>query len=109
MKQQVAIIKKVKHELVDNCNKRHRIIYGGRGKGASWSIARTLLLEGMKEELFIVCVREVQQSIEFSVQKLLVDTIKKFKWQWFYKVSKTKITGDTLDSLIDEYFKDKTA
>jgi len=93
MTQNVEIIKKVKEELVDNCNARHRIVYGGRGKGASWSIARILLLEAMQKELFIVCVREVQKSIELSVQKLLVDTIKYFGWQFFYKITKNKIIG----------------
>ena len=94
MTQEVEIIQKIKDELIDNCDTRHRIVYGGRGKGASWSIARILLTEGMGEELFIVCVREVQKSIELSVQKLLVDTIKHFGWQWFYKVTKNKIVGN---------------
>jgi len=91
--QVVEIIKKVHDELVIDCDARHRIIYGGRGKGASWSIARILLLEAMTEELFVVCVREVQKSIELSVQKLLVDTIKLFGWQYFYKITNNKIIG----------------
>lgn len=92
MTQVVPIIKKVKEQLVP-ADKRHKIIYGGRGKGASWSIARILLLEGMKKELFMVCVREVQKSIEYSVQKLLVDTIKLYHWEWFYRVTKRDIRG----------------
>ncbi len=99
MTQEVAVIKKVKDELIDNCDARHRIIYGGRGKGASWSIARILLTEGMIESLFIVCVREVQKSIELSVQKLLVDTIKLFGWQWAYKVTKNKIISRINDTI----------
>lgn len=91
--QKVEIIKKVHDNLIVGCTSRHRIVYGGRGKGASWSIARILLLEGMSEELFIVCVREVQKSIELSVQKLLVDTIKHFGWGYFYKITKNKIIG----------------
>lgn len=98
MVQEVEIIEKVKTELVDSCDKRHRIIVGGRGKGASWSIARLLLLEGMSESLFIVCVREVQKSIANSVQKLLVDTIKHFGWQWAYKVTKTEIISKINDT-----------
>lgn len=94
MTQNVEIIKKVHDALIVDCDARHRIIYGGRGKGASWSIARILLLEAMSEELFIVCVREVQKSIELSVQKLLVDTIKHFGWQFFYKITKNKIIGN---------------
>lgn len=93
MTQNVEIIKRVYDELVVNCTARHRIVYGGRGKGASWSIARILLLEGMIEELFVVCVREVQKSIELSVQKLLVDTIKHFGWEYFYRITKNKIIG----------------
>jgi PBSX family phage terminase large subunit len=92
MTQIVPIIQKVKQQLVP-ADKRHKIIYGGRGKGASWSIARILLLEGMKDELFIVCVREVQKSIQYSVQKLLSDTIKLYHWEWFYRVTKTDIRG----------------
>ncbi len=99
MTQTVEIIKKVKDELVDNCDERHRVIYGGRGKGASWSIARILLLEGMSESLFIVCVREVQKSIQYSVQKLLADTIKEFKWQWAYDITKTEIKSRINDTL----------
>ncbi len=99
MTQEVEIIAKVKDELVDDCDARHRIVYGGRGKGASWSIARILLLEGMREPLFIVCVREVQKSIELSVQKLLVDTIKMFGWQWAYKVTKNKIISVINDTV----------
>ena len=93
MQQKVQIIKKVKDQLVNGCTARHRVIWGGRGKGASWSIARVLLTEGMKTELFIVCVREVQKSIQHSVQKLLNDTIKELHWEWFYKVNKTEIVG----------------
>ena len=92
MTQLIPIIDKVKDQLVP-ADKRHKIIYGGRGKGASWSIARILLLEGMSEELFIVCVREVQKSIQYSVQKLLSDTIKLYHWEWFYRVTKNDIRG----------------
>jgi len=99
MIQEVPIILKVKQELIDNCNERHRIIVGGRGKGASWSIARILLLESMEQTLFNVCVREVQKSIQYSVQKLLSDTIKMFKWEWAYSVTKNEIKSKINDSL----------
>ena len=90
--QKVAIIQKVKDVLVPSL-KRHKIIVGGRGKGASWSIARVLLLEGMQEPLFIACVREVQKTIKYSVYKLLEDTIATYKWDWFYAVGASEIVG----------------
>ncbi len=90
--QKVPIIQKVLDTLVDS-DKRHRVIVGGRGKGASWSIARILLLLGMRESLFIPCVREVQKTIKYSVKKLLDDTIKDLGWDWFYKSTQTEIIG----------------
>lgn len=90
--QQVEIIQKVIDHLV-NSDKRHRIIVGGRGKGASWSIARILLLEGMNSPLFIPCIREVQKTIKYSVKKLLDDTIILYNWQWFYKSTDVEIRG----------------
>lgn len=90
--QDVVIIQKVKDVLVPS-KKRHKIIAGGRAKGASWSIVRVLLLEGMNEELFIPCIREVQKTIKYSVKKLLDDTIKMYNWQWFYRSTDTEIIG----------------
>ena len=92
MDQNVEIVGKVKDELVD-CDKRHRLIVGGRAKGASWSIARNLLLEGMLNPLFIVCVREVQKTIANSVKKLLEETIAMFHWEFFYDTMLNEIRG----------------
>lgn len=89
----LEIVGKVKDKLVVNCNKRHRLIVGGRGKGASWSIARILLVEGMSEELFIVCVREIQKTIAHSVKKVLEDTIKEFNMEFFYTIKLNSIEG----------------
>ena len=92
LKQEVRIIQKVADTLV-NCDRRHRVIVGGRGKGASWSIARILLLEGMRNPLFIPCVREIQHTIKYSVKKLLEDTIADFGWSWFYRSTLSEIVG----------------
>jgi len=88
----LPIVGKV-HEQLLQSDKRHRIIVGGRGKGASWSIARVLLAQGMAEPKFIICVREVQKSIEHSVKKLLDDTIKNKELQGFYRIKKFEIEG----------------
>ena len=90
--QEVEIIGKVAEVLVPS-NKRHKIIVGGRGKGASWSIARLFLLKAMHEPLFIPCIREVQKTIAHSVKKILEDTIKLFQWEWFFEITKTEIRG----------------
>ncbi len=92
MIQEVRIIQKVKDVLVPS-EKRHKLIVGGRGKGASWSIARIFLLKGMREPLFIPCVREIQKTIKYSVKKLLDDTIKELHFEWFYDSTQNEIKG----------------
>lgn len=89
----IEITQKVLDTLVYNCNKRHRLIGGGRSKTASWSIARILLTRGMQQKRFIPCIREVQKTIKDSVYKLLKETIDKFNLQFFYNVKKTCIEG----------------
>ena len=79
---------------------RHFIIKGGRGKGASWSIARLILMEGMQQEVFIVCTREVQKTIEHSVKKILEDTIKHFGWQYFWTIKNSEIVGNNGSKIV---------
>lgn len=90
--QEVEIIDKVKRTLVPS-KKSHKLIVGGRAKGASWSIARLMLLFGMQETCFIPCIREYQKSLKHSVKKLLEDTIKRFHWEYFYKSVESEIRG----------------
>lgn len=54
---------------------RYKVVYGGRGKGASWNIARALLLLSSNRRLRILCCREVQRSIKESVHQLLHEQI----------------------------------
>lgn len=89
----IPIIGKVLDELVLNCDKRHRLIVGGRGKGASWSIARELITESVDMPLTTVCVREVQKTIKHSVKKLLMDTINAYDLQSFFTETESEIKG----------------
>ena len=91
--QTIEIIGKVKEELLIDCDKRHRLIVGGRGKGASWSIARILLVECIGTPMFVACVREVQKTIKYSVKKLLDETIKDLGLSWFYRSTDNEIRG----------------
>jgi phage terminase large subunit len=47
----------------------------------------------MLEPLFIVCVREVQKTIQHSVKKLLEDTIKYFGLEFFFDIKVASIDG----------------
>lgn len=87
----IEIVGKVKALVASE--KRHRIIVGGRGKGASWSIARILLAKGMQSPRFIPCVREIQKTITYSVKKILEDTIKRLELDFFYESLLSEIRG----------------
>jgi len=72
---------------------RYKMIWGGRGKGASWTVARKLLIRGTEKPLRILCTRELQKSILQSVHKLLSDQIIKLQLSHFYDVQKQGIFG----------------
>jgi len=69
------------------------ILHGGRGSGKSWVVARRLLLKGKKSKRLILCVREVQKSMEDSVQQLLADEIERLGLGWFSSVYDAEIRG----------------
>lgn len=73
--------------------KRYKIMFGGRGGGKSWGVARALLTLGVKKKLRILCAREFQNSISDSVHKLLSDQIAEMGLSNFYDILQTSITG----------------
>lgn len=72
---------------------RYKVIYGGRGKGGSWGIARALLLQGWESPLRILCTREIQKSISESVHQLLSDQIHVLGLAHFYSIKEKYIAG----------------
>lgn len=73
--------------------KRYKVLYGGRGSGKSWAVARALLVLGAQQQTRIICAREVQKSIKESVHKLLSDQIQALGLGRFYEVLETEIRG----------------
>jgi len=57
----------------------YKLTMGGRGSGKSWSIASLLMQQLSAERHNLVCVREIQKSLDDSVYKLCVETIKRLK------------------------------
>lgn len=72
---------------------RYKIIYGGRGKGGSWGMARALLILGYQKPLRILCTREIQRTIADSVHQLLRDQIGLLGLDRFYKVTESDVQG----------------
>ena len=72
---------------------RYKILYGGRGSGKSWGVARVLLAIGRRKKVRVLCAREFQNSISDSVHALLADQIKSLGLEDFYEVQNTAIYG----------------
>ena len=76
-----------------NYNSRYQVYYGGRGGGKSWQIARGLILRAFLNKSLILCTREIQNSINDSVLRLLSNQIELMGLSYFFEVQKTTIRG----------------
>jgi PBSX family phage terminase large subunit len=72
---------------------RYKVLYGGRGSGKSWGVARALLIRGARKPLRILCAREFQNSLTDSVHRLLADQIEQLGMGDFYTVQEALIVG----------------
>lgn len=73
--------------------RRYYIAYGGRGSGKSWSFARALVLQSIKEPLRVLCAREVMRTIEDSVHRLLCDQVAALNAGWYFDCKDSYIAG----------------
>jgi len=65
---------------------RYKAIYGGRGKGGSHFFADQVIAYSMSEKMDIVCLREIQLSLNQSVKKLIEDKIVKHGLSAYFRV-----------------------
>lgn len=72
---------------------RYKILYGGRGSGKSWGVARALIAKALREPIRVLCARELQNSISDSVIALLADQIKAMGLEDSFDVQRTAIFG----------------
>lgn len=72
---------------------RYKVMYGGRGSGKSWTVARVLLMQATIDPLRILCGREVMRTIGDSVHRLLADQIQALGLEDWYKVTDSSIVG----------------
>lgn len=81
--------------------KRYKGAKGGRGGGKSHFFAE-MALDRMIENknTNIVCIREIQKSIKFSVKKLVEDKIKENKLDGLFEVTQTEIRRKNGDGVI---------
>lgn len=72
---------------------RYKVVYGGRGKGASWNFARAILVLGLQRPMRVLCTREIQKTIDDSVHQLFKDQISALGLQGYYVPRATDIVG----------------
>jgi phage terminase large subunit len=77
---------------------RYKIMYGGRGGGKSWTIARALLLDGLANPGRILCARETMKSMADSVHEVLSKQIESMNLGGRYEVMANEIRGIGVDT-----------
>jgi phage terminase large subunit len=71
---------------------RLKIAYGGRGAGKSDGYAIALIILSMKMKLRILCLREIQTSIEESVKETIESYIYQYQLESFFDIKDKSIT-----------------
>lgn len=71
--------------------KRYLIVYGGRGGGRSWNVARVLLSIAAQQKKLILCTREIQKSIRDSVHRVLKNQIDEIGLTPYYEIQRDAI------------------
>ncbi len=81
-----------------NTPSRYKVMYGGRGGGKSWTIARALLIDGIKNPGRILCTRETMKSMSDSVHEVLSKQIEAMNLGGMYQVMANEIRGIGFDT-----------
>lgn len=71
---------------------RLKIAYGGRGAGKSDGYAIALIIFAMKMKLRILCLREIQNSLEESVKSTIENYIEHYDLGWAFQIKDKSIT-----------------
>lgn len=88
--------------------KRYKVLWGGRGSGKSWGVAIALLIRAAKEPTRVLCARELQNSLDESVHKLLSDQISAMCLDGFFTVLRDSIRGANGSEFIFEGLRHNT-
>jgi len=72
---------------------RYKGVFGGRGSGKSHLMAEMMIEQCVMKKTHCVCVREVQQSLNQSVKKLLESKISQLNVGHLFEVQYDKIIG----------------
>jgi phage terminase large subunit len=74
---------------------RYKGAWGGRGSGKSHFFAELAIEESIRRKVDIVCLREVQKSLKFSVKKLMESKISAMNAGDYFEVQNEQIKNKT--------------
>lgn len=81
-----------KFECLVKKKARYFVFWGGRGGAKSWQVARFLIIEATQRRIRVLCAREIQNSIDESVHKLLQHQIETLGVGHCFTITDKKIT-----------------
>ena len=87
---------------------RYKVLWGGRGSGKSWGVAIALIIMASQKPMRILCARELQNSLDESVHKLLSDQIESLGLTGFFQVLRDTIRGKNGSEFIFEGLRHNT-
>jgi len=90
-------------------NLRYLGAHGGRGSGKSHFFAELAVERAATEKFHLVCVREVQKTLDQSVKKLIEIKIEELGVGHLFEVQQNKIIGKTGSLIIFQGMQDHTA
>lgn len=88
---------------------RYKGAWGGRGSGKSHFFAELAVEESIRRRVDIVCLREVQKSLKFSVKKLIESKIEAMNAGAYFEVQNEQIKSRHGGNLIFQGMQDHTS
>lgn len=88
---------------------RYRAAWGGRGSGKSHFFAELVVEESLRRRVDIVCLREVQKSLKFSVKKLIEAKIEALGVADYFEVQQEQIRSKRGGVMIFQGMQDHTS
>lgn len=88
---------------------RYKGCYGGRGSGKSHFFAELAIEESLRRKTDIVCLREIQRSLKFSVKKLVELKIESMNAGAYFEVQNEQIKSKYGGNIIFQGMQDHTS
>jgi phage terminase large subunit len=88
---------------------RYKGAYGGRGSVKSHFFASCVVEESIRRKVDIVCLREVQKSLKFSVKKLIENKIEAMNAGAYFEVQQEQIKSKHGGNIIFQGMQDHTS